>query len=109
MGVIQVSGPSGKSYSVQISGASPTATEQDRIRQYVSQQEAQFSQEYSDMFGQAPVFDDGTALGRGFELGKSGAYSRLGTAAEYLGQGLGSEGIAALGQRMRQSGTTKHS
>ncbi len=109
MGVIQVSGPSGKSYSVQISGASPTATEQDRIRQYVSQQEAQFSQEYSDMFGQAPVFDDGTALGRGFELGKSGAYSRLGTAAEYLGQGLGSEVLQPSGSVCGSPGTTKHS
>ena len=104
MGVIQVSGPSGKSYSVQISGTAPTATEQERIRQYVSQQESQFSQEYAGMFGQEPVLDDGTALGRGFELGKAGAYSRLGTATEYLGQGLGIESLTGVGQRMRQEG-----
>lgn len=104
MGIIQVAGPSGKSYSVRISGDVPSPTEQERIRQYVAQQETQFSQDYARMFGQEPVFDDGTALGRGYEVGKAGAYSRLGTATEYLGQGLGIESLAGVGQRMRQSG-----
>ncbi|HUU98842.1 MAG TPA: hypothetical protein VM487_24180, partial [Phycisphaerae bacterium] len=105
MGVIQVPGRiSGKNYSVKISGDTPSLTEQERIRQYVAQQEEQFTQQYSQAFGQAPVVDDGTALGRGYELTKPGAYSRLGTAAEYLGQGLGIESLAQLGQGMQQSG-----
>lgn len=105
MGVIQVPGQaSGKNYSVKISGDTPSPTEQERIRQYVAQQEAQFTQQYSQAFGQAPVVDDGTALGRGYELGKAGAYSRLGTATEYLGSGLGLESLAQMGQGMRREG-----
>jgi hypothetical protein len=105
MGVIQVPGQaSGKNYSVKISGDIPSPTEQERIRQYVAQQEAQFTQQYSQAFGQAPVVDDGTALGRGYELGKAGAYSRLGTATEYLGSGLGLESLAQMGQGMRREG-----
>jgi hypothetical protein len=105
MSVIQVPGRvSGRNYSVQISGDTPTPTEQERIRQYVAQQEAQFTQSYSQAFGQEPVVDDGTALGRGWELGKAGAYSRLGTATEYLGSGLGIESLSRTGQRMRAEG-----
>jgi len=106
MGTIQVPGRlSGRTYTVDIAGDAPTPAEQARILSGVTERENRFAQRFAGTMGRPLAEpDDGTALGRGFELGKSGAYSRLGTAAEYLGQGLGSEGIAALGQRMRQSG-----
>lgn len=106
MGTIQVPGRiSGKTYSVKIKGDTPTPTEQARIRAYLDEQEGAFAQQYEAEIGKplaAP--DDGTALGRGWELGKAGAYSRIGTATEYLGSGLGLESLMQAGQRMRQEG-----
>jgi len=51
--------------------------------------------------------DDGSALSRGWELGKAGAYSRLGSATEYLGSGLGIGALRDFGKGMRQSGDTE--
>lgn len=106
MGVIQVPGRlSGKTYSVKIKGDTPSETEQARILSYVDEQESAFTQDFSQRFGfAAPTPEDGTAIGRGFELGKAGAYSRLGTATEYLGSGLGLESVADFGRGMRESG-----
>ena len=106
MGVIQVPGRlSGKTYSVKIKGDTPSTSEQARISAYLDEQENSYAQNFSQRFGfEAPTPDDGTALGRGLEVGKAGAYSRLGTAAEYLGSGLGLESLVGMGQRMRKSG-----
>ena len=106
MGVIQVPGRlSGKTYSVKIKGDTPSTSEQARISAYLDEQENSYAQNFSQRFGfEAPTPDDGTALGRGFEVGKAGAYSRLGTAAEYLGSGLGLESLVNTGKEMRKSG-----
>lgn len=106
MGTIQVPGRrSGRTYTVNIKGDTPTASEQERIRGIVQEREDRFLQKYESQFGEpAPEPDDGTALGRGYEAGKAGAYSRLGSATEYLGKGLGIDAITGLGRDMRASG-----
>jgi hypothetical protein len=100
---------SGRTYNFNIRGDLPSETERARIAQYIAQQEDIFAQKYQAQMGQplAAPEDDGTAIGRGLELGKAGAYSRLGTAAEYLGSGLGIDALQNLGKGMRQSGDTE--
>jgi hypothetical protein len=105
MGTFQVPGRiSGKTYNLKIKGDTPSATEQERIRAFVDEKENAFAADYEARYGAPLAVDDGTALGRGFEMGKAGAYSRLGTAAEYLGSGLGLESLVNLGRGMRESG-----
>jgi hypothetical protein len=105
MGTFQVPGRvSGKTYNLKIKGDTPSATEQERIRAFIDEKENAFAADYEARYGAPLAVDDGTALGRGFEMGKAGAYSRLGTAAEYLGSGLGLESLTNLGKGMRESG-----
>ena len=106
MGTIQVPGRlSGRTYNVNIKGDTPSPTEQERIRNIIAERESKFVQKFQSQFGEAPTpMDDGTAIGRGFEVGKAGAYSRLGTATEYLGSGLGLESLVNMGRDMREAG-----
>jgi hypothetical protein len=105
MGTIQVPGRiSGKTYTIGIKGDTPSETEQARIRAFLEERESQFAADYEARYGAPLAVEDGTALGRGWEVGKAGAYSRLGTATEYLGRGLGLESLTGVGQRMREEG-----
>jgi hypothetical protein len=105
MGVIQVPGRvSGKTYSVKIKGDTPSESEQARIRAYLDEQEGAFVQDFSQRFGFAPPTpDDGTAVGRGFERGKAGAKSVLGTTVETIGQQVGLPSIAEYGRGMEEA------
>jgi len=105
MGVIQVPGRiSGKTYSVKIKGDTPSESEQARIRAYLDEQEGAFVQDFSQRFGFAPPTpDDGTAIGRGFERGKAGAKSVLGTTVETIGQQVGLPSIAEYGRGMEEA------
>jgi hypothetical protein len=97
MGIITVQGPiSGKPYSINISGDTPTETEQARIDQYISQSEASFEQMREQMFGlpapeEAPIEDiDRTAFGRGFAAQPFQRQRSFGVAEEALADtGLG--------------------
>lgn len=104
MGTIQVPGRlSGRTYTVNIKGDSPSETEQARIRAIVEEREARFIQKYEAQFGQpAPTPDDGTALGRGFARGVPQVKSTLGTTLETVGQQLGLAGLAEYGRGMEQ-------
>jgi hypothetical protein len=105
MGTFQVPGRvSGKTYNLKIKGDTPSATEQERIRAFIDEKENAFAADYEARYGAPLAVDDGTALGRGFEMGKAGAYSRLGTTAEYIGSGLGLESLANFGRGMREEG-----
>ena len=93
MGVITVNGPlSGRPYSVRIAGDAPTASEQGRIDQFVSQQEAPYQQKYESIFGAAPQGEeeapieekDRTAFGRGFVREPSQKKRAFGVAEEEL-------------------------
>ena len=110
MGKFQAPGRmSGRTYNFNIRGDLPTEVERGRIAQHIADSETAFAQQYQETMGQplAAPEDDGTAIGRGFELGKAGAYSRLGSAAEYLGSGLGIDALRDYGKGMRQSGDTE--
>ena len=75
MGVITVQGPiSGRPYSINISGDTPTPTEQARIDEYLSQSEAPYAAMSKQLFGgtqEDPLAQaqeqDKTAFMRGFE------------------------------------------
>ena len=89
MAVINVPGRvSGRSYPVQIFGASPTPEEQQEIAQYVAEQEAAYSTEYNRLLGPVPERDDGTAFGRGLDVGLPSVKSAIGQAVQSGGQAL---------------------
>lgn len=117
MGIISVTGQSGRPYQVQIAGDAPSPEEQARIDQYVQGQESLTSGFLDSAFGRyqpapveeapAPEIDPnnlpGTALGRGARRGLANLQSTFGTATEELGRGTGIESLQGFGQRMEQS------
>ena len=105
MGIIQVPGRlSGRTYNIEIEGDTPTAAEQERIRAGVEERESRFVQRYEATMGKPLAEpDDGTALGRGFERGKAGAKSVLGTTIETIGQQVGLPSIAEYGRGMEEA------
>jgi hypothetical protein len=109
MAVIQVPGQSsGKIYSINIAGTTPTPQEQERISQFISQREADFEIFSAERFGaplvaepEAPVEeDDGTAIGRGFRSGIQNIRSLIGTTIEETGRAVGLEGVQEFGRGM---------
>lgn len=109
MAIIQVQGQrSGRPYSINIAGSTPTPEEQEKINQFVSQREAEFESFFAERFGtpqveapvEAPPEDDGTAIGRGFRRGAQTVKSLFGTAVEEAGRGLGFEGVQEFGRGM---------
>jgi len=105
MGTIQVPGRlSGRTYTINIKGDTPSATEQERIRAFVDSKESGFAQRYEATMGNPLAEpDDGTAIGRGFERGKAGAKSVLGTTVETIGQQVGLPSIAEYGRGMEEA------
>lgn len=105
MGTIQVPGRlSGRTYTINIKGDTPSATEQERIRAFVDSKESSFVQRYEATMGKPLAEpDDGTAVGRGFERGKAGAKSVLGTTVETIGQQVGLPSIAEYGRGMEEA------
>lgn len=113
MGVIQVQGPvSGFYYNVNISGDTPTATEQARIDQYVAQQEAPYQQAFDSYFGQqeeVPIDEsqfveevDRTAFGRGFAQRDPSRERSEGKTAEVLGEYFGLDWLKNRGTERRE-------
>jgi hypothetical protein len=109
MAVIQVPGQSsGKIYSINIAGTTPTPQEQERISQFISQREADFEIFSAERFGaplvaepEVPVEeDDGTAIGRGFRSGIQNIRSLIGTTIEETGRAVGLEGVQEFGRGM---------
>ena len=106
MGVISVKGPQfGQSYSVNISGNTPTPEEQSRINQFVSQQEVTLGQRVEDRFGPSqqeqveevvepePQGGFGTAVGLGFDA----LQKAYGSSLEGIGSISGLQGLQDFG------------
>lgn len=106
MGVISVKGPQfGQSYSVNISGNTPTPEEQSRINQFVSQQEVTLGQRVEDRFGPSqqeqveevvepePQGGFGTAVGLGFDS----LQKAYGSTLEGIGSLSGLQGLEDYG------------
>lgn len=106
MGVIQQKGQfSGKAYSIQIAGDTPTAAEQQKIDSFLTQQEQPYKQSYEYYFGQRtnedipqelPIQEEG-----GFRKAVSAGVDQLqigyGSAIEGLGKVTGLEGLENYG------------
>ena len=104
MAIIKVPGAqSGKQYSVRIAGEVPTDEEYSRINAFVKNAEGEYSSKFERVFGEAPEFDDGTALGRGFDRGVQQSKSLLGTTIETIGEKAGIGAIDRFGEGLEES------
>lgn len=108
MGEIQVPGGlSGKMYTVMIAGDAPTPDETARAAAMISEREQAFGQEYEGMFGAPLAQDDGTAFGRGWDVGKTSAYGELGTLARDTGDKLNLGWLEQFGSGMEDKAATE--
>ena len=108
MGIFNFEDPqTGKLYKFTIAGDAPSNTEFGQITQILNQDRTQIDKEYESAFGEAPEpFDDGTALGRGYERGKKQikeAFGEtIGTIGERTGLGFLESYGTGLEERARQ-------
>ena len=108
MGIFNFEDPqTGKLYKFTISGDAPSNTEFGQITQILNRDRTQIDKEYESAFGEAPEpFDDGTALGRGYQRGKKqikGAVGEtIGTLGEQTGLGFLERYGTGLEERARQ-------
>ena len=102
MGVISVAGPQfGQRYNVNISGDTPTPEEQERINQFVAQQEATLAQRIEGRFGptqqvEQPVQqpeEDGGGFGTAVGLGWDQMQKAYGSTLEGIGSLTGLQGL----------------
>ena len=106
MGIIQQKGQfSGKSYSVQIAGDTPTAAEQKKIDSFLTQQEQPYKQSYEYYFGQrtnedvpqeVPIQEEG-GFRRAVGAGVDQLQIAYGSSLEGLGKVTGLEGLENYG------------
>jgi len=108
MGIFNFEDPqTGKLYKFTIAGDAPSNTEFGQITQILNKDRTQIDKEYESAFGEAPEpFDDGTALGRGYERGKKQikeAFGEtIGTIGERTGLGFLESYGTGLEERARQ-------
>lgn len=108
MGIFNFEDPqTGKLYKFTIAGDAPSNTEFGQITQILNRDRTQIDKEYESAFGEAPEpFDDGTALGRGYERGKKQikeAFGEtIGTLGEQTGLGFLERYGTGLEERARQ-------
>ncbi len=105
MGNVQIPGRySGRSYNIKLAGDAPTPDEQARATQIINQREEEFRQQFEADNGPVDAFeDDGTALGRSWDRGKTNAYEQLGTAARYAGDESGWDWLENKGRSMEDA------
>ena len=108
MGIFNFEDPqTGKLYKFTIAGDAPSNTEFGQITQILDRDRTQIDKKYESTFGEAPEpFDDGTALGRGYERGKKQikeAFGEtIGTIGERTGLGFLESYGTGLEERARQ-------
>lgn len=108
MGIFNFEDPqTGKLYKFTIAGDAPSNTEFGQITQILNKDRTQIDKEYESAFGEAPEpFDDGTALGRGYQRGKKqikeAVGETIGTLGEQTGLGFLESYGTGLEERARQ-------
>ena len=108
MGVLTVNGQlSGRAYELEFAGDAPTDSEIARGQAFVQQQEEEFSQKYEQQFGRELNVDDGTALGRSLDTGKTTSYSALGTGIRDVGEAFDFDWLQSLGGGMEAKARTE--
>jgi hypothetical protein len=102
MGSISItSGDTGRTYDLTIAGDQITPEESARATALIQQRDAAYREQYAATTGQAlPDYGDGTAFGRGWDMGKTTSYSALGSLVEAIGTVNDWEGLAGIGARM---------
>jgi hypothetical protein len=94
----------GKVYLFNHGGDAPSDQDFAEMQQYISQDRARLNALAEYFTGdQLTPEGDGTALGRGFDRGKTSAYSALGTAARDIGEATGFGFLENLGSGMEES------
>ena len=108
MGIFNFEDPqTGKLYKFTVAGDAPSNIEFGQITQILDRDRTQIDKKYESAFGEAPEpFDDGTALGRGYERGKKQikeAFGEtIGTIGERTGLGFLESYGTGLEERARQ-------
>jgi len=107
MGVYQYDDPqTGKGYDLNIVGNAPTEEEFARLANQLRQDRSAFLKDYEERYGTEIEFEDGTALGRGYERGKKQVKQAfgetIGTAGEASGLGFLEKYGTGLEERARQ-------
>lgn len=105
MGIFTYTDPhTQQGYNFKILGDTPTEEEFARMRPYLDAGRAQYQQDYLSVMGmEAPQYDDGTAIGRGWASGVEDARGGIGELLQTLGQRTGWEGLANYGSEMEQN------
>jgi hypothetical protein len=105
MGIFTYTDPqTNKTYNFEHGGAAPTEADYAYIADYLKGERANYAGEYKQVFGEdAPVADDGTALGRGFASGVQSAKGGLGELLQTTGNRLGFQGLEDYGTSMEQN------
>ena len=108
MGIFQYEDPqTGQFYEFTIAGNAPSNTEFAQISQILNEDRTQTDTEFESAFGEAPEpFDDGTAIGRGYQRGKKqikeAVGETIGTLGEQTGLGFLESYGTGLEERARQ-------
>ena len=99
MGIFQYEDPqTGQFYEFTIAGNAPSNTEFAQISQILNEDRTQTDTEFESAFGEAPKpFDDGTALGRGYERGKKQIKEAVGETIGTLGEQTGLGFLESVG------------
>ena len=105
MGIFTYTDPqTNKTYKFEHGGDAPTEKDYAEINTYLQGERATFADKYKQAFGtEAPVADDGTALGRGWASGMQSAKGGLGELLQTTGNRLGWNGLEDYGTGMEQS------
>ena len=105
MGIFTYTDPqTNKTYKFEHGGDAPTEKDYAEIGTYLQGERTAFADKYKQAFGtEAPVADDGTALGRGWTSGMQSAKGGLGELLQTTGNRLGWSGLEDYGTGMEQN------
>jgi hypothetical protein len=103
MGVYQYDDPkTGQGYDLRIVGDVPTEEEFARLAGQIRQDRTAFLEDYEKRFGTEIEFDDGTALGRGFDRGTQQIKQAVGETVGTIGEQTGLGFLANYGQGVEE-------
>lgn len=86
-----------KAYRFEHGGDAPTEQDFADIAAILDRDRATYAAQYEQVYGEAPAFDDGTALGRSWDRGVQDLSGGIGELLQTLGQRTGWEGLANYG------------
>lgn len=104
MGIFTYTDPQTKRvYNFEHPGDAPEEQDFAFMRDYVAKERDDYTQRYMQAFGEQPAFEDGTAIGRGWDRGVEDVRGGIGELLQTLGQRTGWGGLADYGSGMEQN------